>query len=75
MINTNTVPNKLRVKVIKANRLGRNNSTTYLDSITIYSEIVVQQPYVDIEMDEPSQKHTTSKGINANPYWEETFAL
>ncbi|CAD6190621.1 unnamed protein product [Caenorhabditis auriculariae] len=53
--NSSTVPNKMRVKVIKASRLGRD----------------VHQPYVVIEMDEPAQKFTTTKGINANPYWEE----
>ncbi|CAB3399270.1 unnamed protein product [Caenorhabditis bovis] len=55
--NTNSTPNKMRIKVIKATKLGKD----------------VQQPFVVIEMDEPAQKFTTCKGINANPYWEETF--
>ncbi|CAI2357020.1 unnamed protein product [Caenorhabditis sp. 36 PRJEB53466] len=55
--NTNSIPNKMRIKVIKANRLGKE----------------VSQPFVNVEMDEPAQKYSTSKGINANPYWEETF--
>ncbi|KAK6766542.1 hypothetical protein RB195_026061 [Necator americanus] len=60
MTNNNAPANKLRVKVIKANHLGRAN-------------IDVHQPYVVIEMDEPAQKFTTTKGINACPYWEETY--
>ncbi|CAJ0610565.1 unnamed protein product [Cylicocyclus nassatus] len=62
MTNNNAPANKLRVKVIKANHLGRG--TAIID---------VQQPYVVIEMDEPAQKFTTTKGINACPYWEESF--
>ncbi|VDM74446.1 unnamed protein product [Strongylus vulgaris] len=62
MTNNNAAANKLRVKVIKANHLGRG--TAIVD---------VQQPYVVIEMDEPAQKFTTTKGINACPYWEESF--
>lgn len=57
--NLSTLPNKLRVKVIRAQRLGKDAD--------------VNQPYVVIEMDEPAQKHTTSKGLNMSPYWEETF--
>lgn len=57
--NTNSIPNKMRIKVIKANRLGKE----------------VSQPFVNVEMDEPAQKYSTSKGINANPYWEESFDL
>uniref|UniRef100_A0A915BZZ7 Uncharacterized protein n=1 Tax=Parascaris univalens TaxID=6257 RepID=A0A915BZZ7_PARUN len=52
-------PNKLRVKVIRAQRLGK--------------EIDVNQPYVVVEMDEPAQKYTTTKGLNMSPYWEESF--
>ncbi|ULT81848.1 hypothetical protein L3Y34_011660 [Caenorhabditis briggsae] len=55
--NSNSIPNKMRIKVIKANRLGKE----------------VSQPFVNVEMDEPAQKYSTTKGINANPYWEETF--
>ncbi|RCN28375.1 C2 domain protein [Ancylostoma caninum] len=62
MTNNNAAANKLRVKVIKANHLGRGPAN-----------IDVQQPYVVIEMDEPAQKFNTTKGINACPYWEETF--
>uniref|UniRef100_A0A0N4UZC1 C2 domain-containing protein n=1 Tax=Enterobius vermicularis TaxID=51028 RepID=A0A0N4UZC1_ENTVE len=57
--NLSTLPNKLRVKVIRAQRLGR--------------DVDVNQPYVVIEMDEPAQKFTTSKGLNTSPYWEEVF--
>lgn len=49
----------MRIKVIKASRLGRE----------------VSQPFVNVEMDEPAQKYSTTKGINANPFWEETFDL
>lgn len=57
--NLSTLPNKLRVKVIRAQRLGK--------------DFDVNQPYVVIEMDEPAQKYTTSKGLNMSPYWEEVF--
>ncbi|VDP13674.1 unnamed protein product [Heligmosomoides polygyrus] len=58
-MNNNAVPNKLRVKVVKAAHLGKGPD--------------VQQPFVIIEMDEPAQKFTTTKGLNACPYWEETY--
>ncbi|KAK6009075.1 C2 domain protein [Ostertagia ostertagi] len=61
-INNNTAPNKLRVLIVKANHLGRGPSAPD-----------VQQPFVVIEMDEPAQKFTTTKGINACPYWEENY--
>ncbi|VDM48446.1 unnamed protein product [Toxocara canis] len=56
---SSTQPNKVRVKVIRAQRLGK--------------EIAVNQPYVVAEMDEPAQKFTTTKGLNMSPYWEESF--
>ncbi|KAK0397206.1 hypothetical protein QR680_002032 [Steinernema hermaphroditum] len=55
----NVPPNKVRVKVIRAQRLGVNKD--------------VHQPYVVIEMDEPAKKYTTSTGLNVSPYWEEDF--
>lgn len=57
--NLSTLPNKLRVKVIRAQRLGKDTD--------------VIQPYVVVEMDEPAKKYTTSKGLNISPYWEESF--
>uniref|UniRef100_A0A0N5C9W2 Intracellular signal transduction n=1 Tax=Strongyloides papillosus TaxID=174720 RepID=A0A0N5C9W2_STREA len=57
--NNHLQANKLRVKVIKAHRLGQNKN--------------VLQPYVILEMDEPSKRYKTSNGINISPYWEETF--
>ncbi|CAJ0576205.1 unnamed protein product, partial [Mesorhabditis spiculigera] len=56
---TQNAPNKLKITVIKAGKLGKG--------------IEVNQPYVVIETDEPPQRFQTTKGINANPYWEETF--
>ncbi|KAK6034296.1 C2 domain protein [Cooperia oncophora] len=61
-INNNATANKLRVMIVKAMHLGRGPSAPD-----------VQQPFVVIEMDEPAQKFTTTKGINACPYWEETY--
>lgn len=61
-MNNNAVPNKLRVKVVKAAHLGKGPGSPD-----------VQQPFVIIEMDEPAQKFTTTKGLNACPYWEETY--
>uniref|UniRef100_A0A8R1HR89 Protein kinase C n=1 Tax=Caenorhabditis japonica TaxID=281687 RepID=A0A8R1HR89_CAEJA len=55
--NANSIPNKMRIKIIKAGRLGKE----------------VSQPFVNVEIDEPAQKYSTSKGINSNPYWEEQF--
>lgn len=57
--NDNFQANKLRVKIIRAQRLGYNRT--------------VLQPYVVVEMDEPSRRYKTSNGINVNPYWEESF--
>ncbi|TMS36792.1 hypothetical protein L596_003874 [Steinernema carpocapsae] len=57
--NAKIPPNKLRVKVIRAQRLGMHKD--------------VHQPYVVIEMDEPARKYTTSPGLNVSPYWEEEF--
>nr|CDJ91496.1 C2 calcium-dependent membrane targeting and Protein kinase C domain containing protein [Haemonchus contortus] len=61
-INNNAAPNKLRVQIVKATHLGRGPAAPD-----------VQQPFVVIEMDEPAQKFTTTKGINACPYWEESY--
>ncbi|WKY16638.1 hypothetical protein Q1695_001353 [Nippostrongylus brasiliensis] len=61
-MNNNAVPNKLQVKVVKAAHLGRGPGMPD-----------VQQPFVVIEMDEPAQKFTTTKGLNSCPYWEETY--
>lgn len=33
------------------------------------------EPYVVIEMDEPAQKHQTTRSLKQNPFWEETFDL
>ncbi|KJH40664.1 C2 domain protein [Dictyocaulus viviparus] len=60
--NIKTESNKLRVKVIKASHLGRGIGLRD-----------VQQPYVVLEIDEPAQKFTTSKGLNTCPFWEESF--
>ncbi|CEF60127.1 C2 domain and Protein kinase C-like, phorbol ester/diacylglycerol binding domain-containing protein [Strongyloides ratti] len=57
--NDNFQSNKLRVKIIRAQKLGYNKT--------------VLQPYVIVEMDEPSRRYKTSNGINVNPYWEESF--
>uniref|UniRef100_A0A0N4ZB12 C2 domain-containing protein n=1 Tax=Parastrongyloides trichosuri TaxID=131310 RepID=A0A0N4ZB12_PARTI len=57
--NNHVQANKLRVKVIRAQRLGNNRN--------------VLQPYVIVEMDEPSRRYKTSHGINISPYWEESF--
>ncbi|KHJ97577.1 phorbol esters/diacylglycerol binding domain protein [Oesophagostomum dentatum] len=69
MTNNNAAANRLRLKIIKANHLGRSPS----NAGNIPANIDVQQPYVVIEMDEPAQKHTTTKGLNTCPYWEESF--
>jgi hypothetical protein len=52
-------PTRLMVKVVRGQHLGDD----------------VQQPIVCIELDEPSQRVETSKGLNINPYWEEEFVL
>uniref|UniRef100_A0A0M3HR42 C2 domain-containing protein n=1 Tax=Ascaris lumbricoides TaxID=6252 RepID=A0A0M3HR42_ASCLU len=61
-------PNKLRVKVIRAQRLGKE-----IDVSCVCEFADVNQPYVVVEMDEPAQKYTTTKGLNMSPYWEESF--
>ncbi|VDK84784.1 unnamed protein product [Litomosoides sigmodontis] len=53
------IPNKMRVKVIRAQRLGGDR--------------LVNQPYVVLEMDEPAQKFQTKYGLNSSPFWDETF--
>ncbi|KAF8355443.1 hypothetical protein PRIPAC_97066, partial [Pristionchus pacificus] len=58
--NASVVPNKLRVCVTKAQRLGGGR-------------VDVIEPYVVIEMDEPAQKHQTTRSLKQNPFWEETF--
>ncbi|GMR60583.1 hypothetical protein PMAYCL1PPCAC_30778, partial [Pristionchus mayeri] len=58
--NASVVPNKLRVCVTKAQRLGGGR-------------VDVVEPYVIIEMDEPAQKHQTTRSLKMNPFWEETF--
>ncbi|GMT36034.1 hypothetical protein PFISCL1PPCAC_27331, partial [Pristionchus fissidentatus] len=58
--NASVVPNKLRVCVTKAQRLGGARAD-------------VAEPYVVIEMDEPAQKHQTTRSLKTNPFWEETF--
>uniref|UniRef100_A0A915PHH5 C2 domain-containing protein n=1 Tax=Setaria digitata TaxID=48799 RepID=A0A915PHH5_9BILA len=57
--NLSPTANKMRVKVIRAQRLGGDRS--------------VNQPYVVLEMDEPAQKFRTTSGLNMSPYWEESF--
>uniref|UniRef100_A0AC35U645 Phorbol-ester/DAG-type domain-containing protein n=1 Tax=Rhabditophanes sp. KR3021 TaxID=114890 RepID=A0AC35U645_9BILA len=51
--------NKLRVKVIRAQKLGNGKD--------------VHSPYVVVEIDEPAKRYKTSPGINVSPYWEESF--
>ncbi|KAK6101107.1 Phorbol esters/diacylglycerol binding domain (C1 domain) family protein [Brugia pahangi] len=62
-INQSTVPqtvsNKMRVNVIRAQRLGGDRT--------------INQSYVVLEMDEPAQKFQTKYGLNISPYWEESF--
>ncbi|CAJ0928107.1 unnamed protein product, partial [Mesorhabditis belari] len=58
-VNVVNAPNKLKINVIKGSKLGK--------------DIDVLHPYVVIETDEPPQRFQTTKGINANPYWEEQF--
>ncbi|KAJ1353299.1 hypothetical protein KIN20_009900 [Parelaphostrongylus tenuis] len=62
VVNLRSESNKLRVKVIKAVRLGRETGIPD-----------VHQPFVVIEVDEPAQKFTTNKGLGTCPYWEESF--
>ncbi|VDM56459.1 unnamed protein product [Angiostrongylus costaricensis] len=59
VVNLKNESNKLRVKVIKATRLGRGTE--------------VHQPFVVIEVDEPAQKFTTTNALNTLPFWEESF--
>ncbi|VDK42571.1 unnamed protein product [Anisakis simplex] len=84
-------PNKVRVKVVRAQRLGKeigkqfrlsvlkfvflsSHLDIYFISIFALQNFTdVNQPYVVVEMDEPAQKYTTTKGLNMSPYWEETF--
>ncbi|KAM3724087.1 Protein kinase C-like [Dirofilaria immitis] len=53
------MPNKMHVKVIRAEQLG--------------SDHIINQSYVVLEMDEPAQKFQTRPSINMNPYWDESF--
>lgn len=47
----------------------------YTDVSCVCEFADVNQPYVVVEMDEPAQKYTTTKGLNMSPYWEESFEL
>ncbi|VDN60502.1 unnamed protein product [Dracunculus medinensis] len=50
--------NKLRITIIRAH-LGKNRD--------------ISQPYVVVEMDEPTQKYTSNRGSSKCPCWEESF--
>lgn len=55
-------PNKIRIKLIKAQRLNFEDRTNL-------------QPYVTIEMDEPGQKFTSTPSRTVNPQWDQNAEL
>lgn len=50
---------RLLLKVQRAEKLGGGDFPS--------------QPYVIVELDEPAQKHETTRSLNAHPIWEEQF--
>lgn len=51
-------PNKIRIKLIRAQRLNFEDKTNL-------------QPYVTIEIDEPAQKFTSAPSHTVNPHWDQ----
>ena len=43
--------------------------------ISNFSNLVNEQPFVVIEMDEPQRKYVTSMSQGNNPNWNENFDL